>query len=350
VFRADVERLSTLDRKERGNWEKTRKYHGAAWEKSWRFVEKVGARQPFAGVALQWLVPEPLFCVRRVTFPHGKKWKRRPAFSPRLIEVGEGTTPNTTDRTHWRWWKNSRLANHAGRLIRRGPEVHWTTSRIKRLRDKVDPLKEWRDYFKDGRTFKMETPWRDAPPQFRRQFQFIWRSRFDCRPTNPISKDRSDSPHPHESNFFHSWRLDGFRASNLSHENLVKMLKFNELADNYRIFAVPKTILTKASANVMGKWMTDELKRGSRLYGDLLKDGLLNEAELFGTTPEWTEWLARNTQQTSGSSKDSHFYRRCHYMDSLVALVYPLFDIAKLLAPPKHRARGKKYVPKGGQK
>lgn len=226
----------------------------------------------------------------------------------------------------------------------RGPEVHWTTCRFKRLRDWVNPIAEWKKY---AWPFTVEHSWADAPAGFCREFQFIWRNQFDCRPTNPITKDRRDSSLPHETPFFHDWNLMSFRASGqLTHEDLFNMIRFDDLARDYRVFAIPKTILTKASADAMGTWLADELKKGSLLYADLLKDRLLNEAELLGTSNEWADWLTHQTRQSRTIAKDTHFYRRCRYITSLVDLVFPGFEISKLLAPPKHRARGKKYVRK----
>lgn len=132
----------------------------------------------------------------------------------------------------------------------------------------------------------------------------------------------------------------------MTHEDASNVIRFNRLANDYRVFAIPKTILTKASADTMGQWLADHLKRGSSLYGDLLKGKLLNEAELLGTTNEWTDWLAHQAGNLAGVHKDTHFYRRSRYMNSLVDLVYPRFEIGKLLAPPTHRARGKQYVRK----
>ena len=379
AFLADVQRLSKLDAKERNDCEKTGKYHGAAWQKSWRLVEHVEARHPFAGVALQWLVPEPLFHCDIATWPRGKKWRARPVFITRFLRVGEGTTPNINDKT---WvWRNPDKLDVGGHPIRRGPEVYWTKSRFKRLRSWVNPVLEWRRY---PWPFTVEHSWLDAPAEFRRRFQFIWRRQFDCRPTNPLTKDRRDSPAPHETNFFHGWNLmrlvirahGQIRQANewllkapfpslptrigsltkipqaelrLTDVESARLFMFDKLVQDYRVFAIPKTILTKASADAMGEWLADELKKGSDLYGNLLKGKLLNEGELLGTSSEWADWLAYNAKQTSGAAKDTHFYRRCRYMKSLVFLIYPAFDIARLLAPPKHRARGKKYVPKGGQ-
>ena len=75
-FRQVVDRLSELDAKERNDCKMKGKYHGKAWQKSWRLVERVAAHHPFAGVALQWLVPEPLFQCCVMTWPRGTKWKQ----------------------------------------------------------------------------------------------------------------------------------------------------------------------------------------------------------------------------------------------------------------------------------
>lgn len=375
-FREVVRRLSVLDAKERNDYQRTGQYHGSAWNKSWQLVGRVAAKHPFAGVALQWLVPEPLFHCSIEEWSRGGKGKKFV-----VLQVGEGTTPDINDTAHWAW-QDPNEHDIAGHPMRRGPEVFWTRSRSTQLRSKVNPILEWKQY---PWPFTIEHSWSDAPVEFRRQFQFIWRNRFDCRPTNPITKDRRDSPAPHETRFFQGWSLtqlvkrahDQIRQANewlvkspfpsvptkigslahipqaelqLTDVELARLLMFNELVGDYRIFAIPKTILTKASADAMGKWLAGELKRGSDLYGNLLKGKLLNEGELLGTTSEWADWLAHNANQSSGIAKDSHFYRRCRYMDSLVSFIYPIFDLARLLAPPKHRARGKKYVPIGRQK
>lgn len=228
--------------------------------------------------------------------------------------------------------------------MRRGPHVHWTKSRFKALRSKVNPILEWKRY---QWPFTVDRAWPDAPAEFRREFQFIWRRHFDCRPKNPISNDRCDSPEPHETDFFQGWNLmQRILSNNCNLEDATRQIRFTELANDYRVFAIPKTILTKATADQMGEWLATELKKGSNLYGDLLKDKLLNETELFGTTNEWADWLFHQTGRPTGVAKDTHFYRRCHYMDSIIEAIYPSFDISKLLAPPKHRARGKPYVRK----
>ena len=128
----------------------------------------------------------------------------------------------------------------------------------------------------------------------------------------------------------------------------VQIIRFDRIAKHYRAFAIPKTVITKGSADKLGAWLTAELKKGSALYGDLLKTELLDEGELLGLRTEWNDWLHRGAKETSRVSKDTYFYHRCAYMDSLVALVFPDFNLAKLFAKPTHRARGKKYQRKLG--
>jgi hypothetical protein len=159
--------------------------------------------------------------------------------------------------------------------MRRGPDVHWTTSKFKRLRDKVNPLREWKQFCWP---FTVEHSWKDAPAGFRREFQFIWRRRFDCRPKNPITGNRSDSPAPHETGFSHCWSSEQLMAAkkipNLTGEELGKVTITQELVRDYRLFAIPKTILTKKTANEMGEWLSAALKKGDGTFGELLREGL----------------------------------------------------------------------------
>ena len=124
------------------------------------------------------------------------------------------------------------------------------------------------------------------------------------------------------------------------------MFTFDDLASDYRVFAVPMTILTKGTADAMGEWLAAELKKGSDQYGKLLKRGLFNEREMLGSEAEWREFLGL----AETPDRTTHYYRRVRYLRSLAAQAYPTFDIETLLAPPKHRARGKRYVPKVRQK
>jgi hypothetical protein len=76
AFRDTVQRLRELDAQESEYRTKPGQYHGSAWQKSWELVEKVSENHSSAGVALQWLVPEPLFHVERVTCPSCSRQNR----------------------------------------------------------------------------------------------------------------------------------------------------------------------------------------------------------------------------------------------------------------------------------
>src|SRR5439155_6678075 len=173
----------------------------------------------------------------------------------------------------WVWRRPGKIGNSTYPL-RRGPDVFVTKSRVKILRDRVDPIAEYRRY---RWPFTVTHSWRDSPKPFQRQFLFLWRSYYDSRPKNPITKDRSDSPSQHELTFFHDWDLASFRASgNLTKEDFAQVVHFSEIASDYRAFAIPKTILTKASSDEMGEWLAQTLKKGTNFYGDLLNGKLPN--------------------------------------------------------------------------
>jgi len=345
AFRADVHRLIELDAEERNNHAKTGTYHGSAWEQSCHLVESIEQRHPFAGVALQWLMPEPLFHCQIETRSRGTK--------SRVLRVGEGTAPNVEDKENWRWKKNSSLANHAGHLDKRGPELHWTTSKIKSLRDKVNPLKEWQRF---RWPFTVEHSWQNAPPQFCRLFQFIWRNQFDSRPKNPISKSRSDSPSPHETDFFRGWRLGNFRTSgsaNISHDDLVKIIKFDDLADHCRVFAIPRQLLTRQAAKGAFESLYKEVART-----------LLDARHFFGTPGQWRDFIAVEQVQSNHGATRKHAIhshlrqnygsqstpfrqicqtyetdvtRRIAYIEKLRDLIFPNFLLTQLLQPMQHR-------------
>lgn len=331
-FRADVERLRKLDDKERATYAESGKYHGFAWKKSCALVRKAGRHHPFARVALKWLVPEPLLTIIETEFgSDGRRIRKR------LCPL----RPSDLDAPRQSWpWRSE--GSHQGWPTVRGPEVIHLTSNKRKRCDRVIFLHEWRGWKAGVPMFDCDTPWPMTPEGFRHKFMFLWRSRYDCRPDNPITKNRHDSPHAHESDFFRGWNLAGFNLA----RDMARVFTFDNLARDYRVFAVPRTILTKGTADAMGEWLAAELKKGSDHYGKLLKRGLFNEREMLGNETEWREFLGRAGTQ----DRSTHYYRRVRYLRSLSAQAYPDFTIEKLLSPPKHRARGKRYVPKVRQK
>jgi|GEM_PF-2254519 len=332
AFRKRVAQLRRLDEIERSVHQQGKGYHGSAWEKSCALLRKVKPVHPFAHVAFMWLVPEPLLNICRLTYARNGKLLRKQVcpLVPTQLDKPEGA---------WLWRSEG---SHLGWPTVRGPEIHLLTSNKRKRCDRVIFRNEWRGWKPEAPLFDCDTPWPETPAGFRHAFMFLWRSRYDSRPDNPITRNRDDSPQPHETGFFRGWNLSDFNVT----RDLAKVLTFDDLACNYRVFAVPRTILTKGTADAMGKWLAAELKQGNEYYGRLLKRRLFNERELLGSGVEWREFL----QASSASEKNTHFYRRRRYLNSLIAKAYPCFDIAALLAPPKHRARGKQYVPKVRQK
>ncbi len=383
AFRADVTRLIELDNKERQYQKRIARSpkagtRGKAWVAAWSLVDQIKHRHGFGAIALQWLVPDPLFMVTVVARPADNDGSQTKVQTLRKTLIGEGTNPR--DMLNWRWFPSHSAANLSGRLISYGPDIHWTTSNDPRLRDWVNPIEEWNAY---SWPFTLAHSWPEAPVGLNRAFQFLWRRRCDCRPKNPITGSQSDSPAPYESEFFHAWTCEEIlkekEAPGITSRAMTKTLAFEILAKDYRLFAIPRAILTKKTANEMGQWLATELKKGHRHYGDLVADGLLNETELLGTSVEWHDFLIYRRFRDAGQNEEtarqnallehfrchsadkrskldqrranqSHFYRRLAYMESLADAIYPRFDLSTLLAAPPNRAHGKRPDRKGGEK
>jgi len=288
-FKKAVARLEELDQRPRLEGDSpTRRPR----EVGLAMVNRLGEIHGFAGVAIQWLVPEPLFEIHHVAIPanldlNGKK------FAPLVtVKLQVGITPDPEDKAHWRTFEAHgeqdahSVANGNGRLWRRGPRVLIQTSDDPRFCDKVDPLQEWRDYFTNGRKFTLDTPWHDAPPQFKREFCFLWRY-LDSRTTNPITGTRIDAPCEHETGFFSGWSLMScFTQHSFQVEDLTRAIMFDDLAKHYRVFAFPKSICSRMEARRMAKWLVEQLCRlpdGGELPG--------HELEIYGTPVQWDVFL-----------------------------------------------------------
>lgn len=309
-----------------------------------RLLEAVKAQHPFAGRALEWLVPEPLFIVSKVGLPEGFDLKGKSCAPHETISYGEGTTPDPRDRKHWHWRRlHPGKPDTRGGLMRRGPIVEWRTSAFAPFRSPVNPIAEWKEHHQTHGPFTLADSWKNAPSHFKRIYCAIWRN-FDNRAKDSLTGLRFDAANEHEVNFFQGWRLgdqlaEATQRGSLIGDDVFHSLQFDNLARNFRVFAVPKSILTKGEANRLGKWLARELRKGLR-----------NQTEMLGNETEWNTWLSEPQKHTAQSeANDSHYYRRRHYIDSLCTIIYPTFDLAKLLTPAKHRARYKPYVPKGRQ-
>ena len=246
-------------------------------------VSCIGKLHSFAGVAIRWLVPEPLFAVHHVTVPPGVDLTGKQFVSLVTVKLQEGITADPDDNTHWRTFEGhgehdaQSFANLKGRPWRRGPHVHFQKSDDPRFCSKVDPLQEWRDYFADGRKFTLDTPWRDAPPEFKRALCFLWRY-LDSRTTNPITGTRTDAPCEHETNFFKGWNLlSAIGRNTIEREGLARAFSFDDLAQHYRVFCFPNSIRTRSEARRMAEW----------LFNQLAANLPAREPELYGSPLQW---------------------------------------------------------------
>jgi len=103
------------------------------------------------------------------------------------------------------------------------------------------------------------SPWRAAPADFKRQFCFMWRN-LDSRLVNPITETRIDVPVEHESNFFSGWSLwSSLHKKNIEDEDVTRTILFDDLAENYRVFAFPNSIRTRMEARRMADWLVEKL-------------------------------------------------------------------------------------------
>jgi len=255
-------------------------------------IRRLSELHSFSAVALQWLVPEPLFAVRHVAIPGNVDLAGKDFVSPITVKLQEGITANPSDEANWRTFDAhgdcdaESIANINGRLCRRGPHIQVQKSADPGFCSKVDPLQEWRDYFAKGRTFTMDTSWREAPRPFQREFSFLWQQ-LDSRRINPITGARIDAPYEHETNFFQGWSLlSAIGKHTIEPEYLSRAFMFDDLAQNYRVFAFPNSIRTRMEARRIAKWLREQLSRlpdGRELPG--------REPDIYGTPIQWDVFL-----------------------------------------------------------
>jgi hypothetical protein len=261
-------------------------------EIAYTMVRHMEERSAFAATALKWMVPNPLFQIRQVAIPKGLDLRGRQFVSLFTVKLQQGTTADPADKDHWRTFEAQgdtdaeSMANHNGQPMRRGPDVSFQTSDDTRFCSKVNPVEEWRAYFSNGKRFTLETPWREAPPQFKREFCFHWRH-LDSRATNPITGTRIDVPCEHETHFFQDWSLLSAMCQNPTEsESLARVWTFDRLAHDYRVFAFPKSIRSRTEARRVANWLMEQLcslPNGGKLP--------LHEPDILGTPLQWDVFL-----------------------------------------------------------
>jgi hypothetical protein len=208
--------------------------------------EEINKINPFAGIALQWMFPMPII----------------------IEEDGQGGIEHPCS------W---------------GPVIMLAKG------DKVDDLAELKECEASKNWLTLKTDWRSANKGFKRNFMFQYRQ-LDSRPVNPITKNRSDSPLPHETAFFDDLDLATLinQGPNLTEEGLEKVIHANDLRQNYRTFVVPRHLHTKKAVDEAFK----TLIKG-------VKDSLPTKAsERFGTDAEWKDFMqVKKIQAESKCSK-----------------------------------------------
>tara|TARA_B100001540_G_C15804763_1_gene641535 strand:- start:1108 stop:2079 length:972 start_codon:yes stop_codon:yes gene_type:complete len=195
--------------------------------------EEINRLNPFAGTALQWMFPMPIF-------------------------INEDNCDTNNHPLSW------------------GPYIY------PKKGDKIDVLKEWNDYENAKDYLTLKTDWFSVNEGFKRNFMFQHRQ-LDSRPVNPITKNRSDSPIPHESDFFDDLDLTNLinEGPTLTEEGIAKVLYANDLKNNYRVLAVPRHLHTKKAIDDAMKPIINHLK------AKLPKKA----SEPLGTIAQWSDFM-----------------------------------------------------------
>jgi hypothetical protein len=244
--------------------------------------EEINKINPFAGIALQWMFPMPIFIKENSDEVHSH--------------------PNS--------W---------------GPII-WPAKE-----DKIDALKEWKEYEVSKQWVTLDTGWFSINEGFKRAFLHQYRQ-IDSRPLNPITKDRSDAPFPHETDFFNDLDLGALISQgDLNEEGLAKVLLADELKNKYRVFAVPRHLPTKTAIDEAFTPLIKQFK------ADLPKKA----SDPFGTKAEWKDYLAVREIQEDGSipSKAEAIKtliekRHCKDRQFLVDGVFQLSDARRVYEGP----------------
>lgn len=264
-----------------------------------RVLENIGKVHSFAAAALQWLVPEPWFEIRHEVIADGVDLTGKQWVPTKAIRIEGGETPEPNDwqtfTAHGEFDAESRR-NHAGCApMVRGPCITFTVPDDPRLQgDKVNGIQEWRDYHSSHGQFTLADSWRNTPPGFKRTFCYLWRQR-DSREQNPLTACRTDAPQEHETSFFNGWSLGAcFTKNSFQEEDLARVLIFNDLADNYRVFAFPKSIRSRMEARRMADWLVEQLAAGLPA----------REPDVWGSSLQWDVLLTVQDLMRAGAPFD----------------------------------------------
>ena len=329
-FRALVDNLNTIENELITLQEEDNKEYHIQLQKFLNAIGQIPSQNPFARSAAEWLVPEPVihFFFTRYDKSGGVEEDKLATLRPQDLKRA---------RKNWTWLPQGE--SRIGIPNSRGPVIIFLDSNRRKFKDDKRILDEWRDWSRGCPLFSYESPWPETPFGFRQQFAFHWRH-FDSRPSNDVTGCRGDSPHPHEISYPDPLITD-------AEYRLVKSVQHDSIKSNYRVFAIPKSILTINAADKIAEWLRSELKKGSSSHGGLLSKGLLREANMMGSSRDWQMWLQLKEKIDPKSSyvKTTDDRRRIKYMENLIESSYPHFDISILLKPALHRHQRSKRKP-----
>ena len=317
-----------------------------------KHLQEEFAKSELAGVALGWLVPDPIFRVQRIEkVPEGE------AHLERVVEVGEGTTPDTGDKKTWRWAASNRVLNLQPSARRRGPVVQWRTDQAHPLAWETGPFAPWTEVFP---AWNLESPWDGLPSGF--QWELLGAATGLLRstsgsqiPSPPIYSDAK----PHETEFFTSWDMAEFRravrstdqslskrqtttggSDNLTLREYGKLRWFRRLGKKFRVFAVPRAPYTSKEAAEIGRWLASALySKQDPVVAQLALNTLL------GNDRDWATFLDHESSGPGGRQLPSAYYQGLNYIRGLITSIYPKLNPAELFAPSPHRQR-RSYIKK----
>ena len=336
-FRTEVKRLSSLDqraRKEASKYcaiasqynqaiankdAKLAKYqqryervkHRPARSKAFALIESHQQMHPLAAVALQWLVPEPLFFANRKRDGHA--------------EEGSGCFPDPNNPS-WTWWRNDTPQGAVGHYRVRGPEI-------------AGHFEEWQNWHLGQSLFQCETSWNRLPKSFKAEFIRVWRENYD-------SMDAV------EFEYLHPPRT----TAKLTRADAARYLNFWDIISRHRLFAISPAILTtKDVGDVFG-----------RLQNQIKKSLPESREHIFGTESAWRHYIAiresglslqayiiagNPTMDSSEIRDKARNHRRnvqfgVKAIEDLIDLVYPTFQFKKAAlvhsAPPRDKIKRRK--------
>ena len=188
---------------------------------------------PFAATALQWMFPMPVFV----------NWNE----------------DNQNQSAGW------------------GPYVQH-----KQEGDKIDAFAEWKEYEAAKDFLSLETDWFSVNAGFKRDLIFQYR-KIDSRALNPITKDRSDTTFPHETDFFKDFDLNKLinNGPSVDVHAAAKIMTANELKRDYRIFALPRHLHTREAVD-----------EAFEILKKKVKESMPRKAsKIFGADVEWKDFM-----------------------------------------------------------